>query len=862
MRLFKLLLYLYPSAFRTEYGEEMCRVFTDRQRDASGALSSFALGLEISKDTLLNALAVHWDLFRQDIGYTVRSLSRSAGFATAVVAVTALGIGAVTAVFSVTDQVLIRPLPFADSERLVKLWEKVPRYSRLEPSPANYRDWSQMSSVFETMAAFQQTSVNLVGQSEPVRLEAAVVTGELFRMLGVQPVMGRFLTAEDDREGAPDTALLSYGLWQSAFGGSEQVVGQSLRLDGMNYTVVGVMPPDFYFPYRDTGLWVALRLESQDFEDRDNNFLQVLAKLAPGVSLEQARAEMDVVSEQLEVAYPKENAKTRANVLSLREEISVQSRLLLAALAGASICLLLITCTNLANLLLARAIERRKELNVRTALGAGRERLVRQLLTESSILAVFGGALGVMVATAAVPLLARLVPTYLPMGEVTAIDGRVLIFAALLTCITAVGFGVLPAIRSCSGFDVSGLREDTRGGGEGQKQRLRSALVVVEVTASVVLLISSGLLIRALWQIQDVDPGFRTEGVVALHTPLPTPKYAPTSRRTAFYSNVLSEVRAMPGVSQASFISFLPMVMTGGIWPVGIDGLPEGREGGETASLRFITSGFFETMGIPLRLGRDVSSSDIEESPFVAVVSESFVRKYWPDRDPLGQKFNFAFRDRIVIGVVGDIRVRGLERSSEPQVYLPHQQVPDGGLIFYSPKELVIRSSGETEPLMAAVRKVIRRADPELPVSDVRTFADVVGAQTAPRVTQIRVLGAFAGLSLLLAGIGIYGLLSFAVSQRRSEIGLRIALGARSGDILTMVLREGALLAALGAGLGATLGYAAGRAMEALLAGVQPGDTVTYLTAVGVALLMTVSGSILPALRAVRVDPTRTLRTE
>jgi putative ABC transport system permease protein len=844
----------------------MRRVFAERRKRASGPLGILALWLEAAFDVVPNALRIHYDLLRQDVSYMLRAHARAPGLALTAVLVTALGIGANTAVFSVTDQVLLRPLPFPDSGRLVKLWQREERYSRMELSPPNYRDWKEMSSSFEAMAAFFGMSFNLVGHGEPVAVEAGVVDPELFPVLGIQPILGRVLVPEEGREGAPGAAVLSYGLWQARFGGSMDALGASVRLDDRVHTIVGVMPRDFHYPDRSTELWIPTQFRSEDFEDRNNNYLEVVAKLRPGVSIDAARAEMDRIAEELERAYPKENENTRASVLFLRDEISVQARLLLAALFGASVCVLLIACTNLAHLLIARGMERRKELSVRTALGAGRERLLRQLLTESMLLAGLGGLLGLGLASLLLPFLARLAPASLPLSQETTIDPRVLGFTALITVLTGVGFGALPALRSAGGFRMEGLREGSRGGIGGHRQKLRSALVVTEVAASVILLVTASLLIRALWRVQEIDPGFRRMEVIALRTPLPIPKYENTSRRAELYTRVLFEARALPGVESAAYTSFLPMVMRGGIWPVSIPGLPvEVKRTDEVASLRFVSPEFFATLGIPLRLGRDVSDSDTTDSPAVAVVSESFVRRYWPGQDPLGRRFDFGFAERTIVGVVADIRVRGLERESEPQVYLPYRQVPDGRLVYYAPRELVVRladPANDHASILAALRRIVREADPDLPLSEARTLEEVVGEETAPRITQIRILGAFAGLSLLLAGIGIYGLLSFAVSQRRTEIGLRIAFGARSSDILRMVLREGALLALIGAILGVALGYVAGGAMEALLAGLAPEDATTYAFAAAGALLMALLGSLFPALRAIRVDPNQTLRAE
>ncbi|MGH9722120.1 MAG: ABC transporter permease [Bryobacteraceae bacterium] len=862
MRLYRALLQLYPAAFRAEYASEMCSVFEQRRRDASGALAVVAWWFEVFFDVLCNAFAVQWDYLRQDLRYTARTLSRAPGFAITAVLVAGLGVGATTAVLTIADHVLIRPLPFADPDRLVKLWQTTPGYTRMELSPANYRDWKSMSQSFDAMASYRGLSTNLVGHGEPLRLEGTVVTAELFPMIGAQPALGRLFTAEDDREGAPGTLLLSHALWQGVFGGDPGVLGKRVRLDDGLYEVIGVMPRGFHFRSRKEELWTPMRFTAADFRDRGDNWLDVVAKLKRGVGIDQAREEMRVIAARLEQAYPKENARTGANVISLRDQLlSNQTRMLLGALLGAALCVLLIACANLANLLLARGLVRQKELAVRASLGAGRDRLVRQLVTESLVLALLGGALGIATANAAVPVLNRVVPTSLPIAE-PSMDLRVLLFAVLLTVLTGLGFGVLPAIRACGRAGADGLREGSRGGVGGRRERLRAGLVMVEVAVSVVLLVSAGLLVRALWRLQAIDPGFRTEGVLTLRTSLPMPKYEKAAPREQFYAQVLEDVRELPGVSNAGYISFLPMTMRGGIWPVNIGGQTQNRAEGHTASLRMVTPGFFATMGIPLRAGRDVSESDTRESLSVAVVSESFVRRYWPRENPLGRRFGFGLSERTIVGVAGDIRVRGLVANSEPQVYLPYKQIPDGGLIWYAPKDLAIRTSMDAGALLPAVRRIIRSADPEQPISDVQTMAEIVEADTGPRRVQVRVLGVFAAVAFLLAGIGLHGLLSFTVAQRSQEIGVRMALGAQPGDILRMVLRESFVLAAAGVVLGGALGFAAGRWMEALLAGVKPGDAATFGSAAGLCLLMTALGSLLPAVRSVRVDPVSAIRAE
>ncbi|HEY6548552.1 MAG TPA: ABC transporter permease, partial [Vicinamibacteria bacterium] len=802
------------------------------------------------------------------------------GFAATVVVVAALGVGATTAAFSITDHVLIRPLPFPEAHRLVQLWQNQTGrgYTRVELSPANYRDWKRLSSSFEAMGALRHLSANLVGEGEPERLDGASVTSDVFPLLGAKAFRGRVFAPEDDREGAPCTVVLSFGLWQDHFGGNSGALGRKVVLDDEPCEVVGVMAAGFHFPRREARLWTALRFAEADFENRGDLYLLSVARLRPGVSLEQARAEMQLVAAQLEKEYPKDNAQTSATVVSLRDQVNRQSRTLLLALLGAALGVLLIACTNLASLFLARALQRRKEISVRAALGAGRERLVRQLLTESFVLATLGGALGVLLATLALPLVVRLVPNALPIADAPSLDLRVLAFAAVMTLVTAVGFGLAPALRTLRDADGDGLREGARAGTGAHTDRLRSGLVVAEVTICVVLLISSGLLIRALGRLQGVDPGFDPSGVLTVRTSLPFPKYASTQRRGQFYATVLDDVRALPGVTGAAYTSFLPMVMRGGIWVIQAEGQPvaPGDEG--TASVRYVTPGYFATLGIRLLKGRDVAEADTAGSLQAAVVSQSFAERYWAGQDPLGRRFHFGllggaegrslgsglgtFQDRTVVGVAADVKVRGIERESEPQVYLPYLQQPDDAMSWYAPKDLALKLTGDPTAFLPALRKVNARADPALPLSDVRTLSSIVEAETAPRRVQVRVLGAFAAVALLLAGIGIHGLLAFTVSSRAQEIGVRMALGAQKRDILHLVLRHGLRLGLAGVGLGLGLAFGAGRGLEALLAGVSPRDGLTFFVAAFLAVATALLGSLLPTLRAVRVDPLAVMRAE
>ena len=862
--MYSLLLHLYPASFRNEYGEEMRAAFA-RRRQAAGPLGAIGLWLETIGDAIANAALVHADLLRQDLSYSARMLRRAPGFAVTAMAIVALGIGATTAAFSVTDFVLLRPLPFFEPERLVMLWEKTPGYSNMELSAANYRDWKQGSTVFESIGLYHSAAGNLVGTSEPLRVEGAAVSADLFPTLRVQPLIGRSFAAADDRAGAAATMLLSYRLWQTQFGGDPAVVGRQVLLDAESYTVLGVMPREFRFPSSDAQYWTPLRFDEQAYADRNDNWHYGVGRLRASVTIEVAQAEMDVLAARSRQQYPAENKDTGAILVRLSDGVTSQAKLLLYALSGAAACVLLIACANLANLLLARALERRRELAVRTAMGAGRERMIRQLTTESLLLAVCGGAIGVAIAYAAVPLLNRLVPATLPLASAPTVDLRVLLFAIALTVVTGLAFGLAPLLRVGGEADLHGLREGARSGG-GQKEGVRSALVVVEIVASVVLLVSAGLLMRALWTIQMTNPGFRPDGVLTVQTPLPTPQFNRVAVREAFYTRVIAGARALPGVTNAAFVTSLPMgKMKGGIWPVSVDGRLVNRSENQNAFLRYVTPGYLATLSIPLRSGRDIDDGDTHERQYIAVVSESFVRRYLPEEtaaSAIGHHFTFALSDRVIAGVAGDVRMRGLEKRAEPQVYLPFRQVDDGNIIGYIPRALLVRSSTPAETLAAPIRALIHQIEPTLPVADMSTLTEVVERDTASREAQVRVLAAFAAIAFVLAGIGIHGLLSFSVSQRAQEIGVRMALGAQSGDILRMLVRRSVMLALAGVIPGVVLAYLAGRSMEALLAGVTPADAPTMLAAVGLSVLMTIVGSLLPTLRALRVDPITALRAE
>ena len=705
-------------------------------------------------------------------------------------------------------------------------------YSRMELSPPNFLDFKREGRSFVAMGAYTPWSSNVLGAEEPVRLDGANVTSDVFRALGVRPALGRPLTSIDDALDAPMTVVISHGLWMRLFGGRPEVLGQSILLDDEPHTIVGVMPASFNFPTRQSSFWAPFRFSGPPAEDRTNFYLNVVARLRDDVSIAQARAEMQGVAAQLAQAYPETNARNGATVIEMRDEVTRQARLTLWALAAASLCMLLIACTNLASLLLSRTLDRHRELSVRAALGAGRDRLVRQMLTENVLLTAIGGAIGGAVAAAAVPFVTRLVPISLPIADVPALDGRLFLICLLVTIGTGVLFGVLPSMKLASSASLDGLKDSARTGASQSTERLRSMLVVAEITASMVLIVCAGLLLQALWRVQAVDPGFQAQGVLTLRTSLPMPKYSATQTSQRFYTQVLDEVRSLPGVRQAGYISFLPMVMRGGIWAITVDGQRADAENPHVASLRLVTPGFFDALQVPVLQGRDVRDGDGPGTPRVAVVSESLVRRHWPGLDPLGRRVSFALGDLEVVGVVRDIKVRGLERESEPQIYLAASRVPDESLIFYSPKDLVIRAEGSLQALVPALRAAVARADPLVPLSDIRPLADIVEADSAARVVQVRVLGAFAAVAFLLAAVGLHGLLAFSVAARTREIGVRFALGATPAGVMRLVVGRGLLLASCGIGAGLVAAAWASSTLQTLLFGVDPRNPGVYGAAI------------------------------
>jgi predicted permease len=825
----------------------------DARRHALVALG----GVTQTVEAYRRGRSVRWmEDVRDDLRYAFRALRRSPGFAATAIGVVALGIAATTAAFTVLDYMLLRPLPFPEPDRLVRIYQSdVARgMRRIEASPPNFTDWRTGTRSFTAMASFLYGNpANLVEGGEPRQIDTAAFDPDVLQVLGVQPLVGRGFRPGDFL----DVALLSYDFSVSMFASPTAALNQKITLDNHARTIIGVMPSGFSFPSREPVLWLPMPPFDVLGQSRTNLLLNVVARLRPRVSVAQAQAEMNVMADRLQRAYPNDNAGVSIAVADMRDVVSPQARMLVWTVFGAAVCLLLIVCTNLTSLLLARAVARRREIAVRSAIGAGTWRLVQQMLTESAAFAAIGGVLGAAIAIEAVPLLARIVPNVLPVSGGPAVDVRALGFSAAITLITCLVVGIVPALRSSRNADAQALR--TRAGLAAG--RLRSALVLAEVAATITLLVGGGLLVKAMWRVQSVDLGFHAEGVLTLRTNLPFLKYPTYAARRNFYERVLAGTRALPGVVSTGYTTGLPLVLGAGIMPVSVPGVLDDPARLPRASTRFVTADYFATMRIPLRRGRFVDARDNATTTPVAVVSEGLARRLWPNQDPIGRPFVILNHTRTVVGVAGDIVVRGLERMSEPQLYFsPEQLAPFS--IFYAPRDLVVRASGDAMALAPALRKIVHDADPEQPVTDVRLFDDILAQQTAARRDQLLVLGLFAATAFLLAAIGIHGLLSYIVQARTQEVGVRVALGARPSKIAGMFMTQGLQLGLGGIAVGLPVAYGAARAISTLLFGLTAADPGVYAAAIALAAVMTIVSSVVPAVRAASVDPLTALRAD
>ncbi len=806
-----------------------------------------------------------WEILWQDLRFGARMLLKKPGFTLAAVITLALGIGANTAIFSIVNSVLLRPLPYEDPDQIVIVWmdNRKLKIDQDIHSYANYADYRAQNQVFSEMTAISQRSFNLTGEGEPERVMGAAATSSFFSVMRVTPVVGRAFTADEDQSGRGQVAILSYGLWQRRFGSDPQIVGKPISLNGVSRTVIGVMPAGFSFPGKETHVWIPLAPDPQLISNRSSFWLTVVGRLKPGVTVEQARTEMSTIAKRLESQYPDINASYGVNLVPLHEQVVGTIRPALLLLLGAVGLVLLIACANVANLLLVRAAAREREIAIRAAHGASRIRIIRQLFTESMLLAILGGGLGVFVALWGLGVLKSFSPSDIPRLEQIAIDKRVLVFTLAVSCLTALVFGLVPALQASKPNMNEILKEGGRSGSAGVRAaRARHLLVISEIAMALVLLIGAGLLIKSFSRLQEFNWGFNQDHLLTARLQLPRSKYADEKQVRNFYEQLLQRLNNMPGVQSAGAVSSIFLSKTPNSTNFSIEGQPN-KTGAESIEVPYdsISPNYFEVMGTPIVKGRPFNDRDVEGSPLVAIINETFAREFLRGEDPLGKRFKYDSLDGpapwfTIVGVVADTRRTGFDSEVRAETYIPHAQDPSAGMT------LVLRTKTDPAGLTAALRNEVLSVDKDQPVYDVRTMDQLLVEKIAQRRFSALLLGLFALLALLLAAVGIYGVMAYSVAQRTHEIGIRMALGAQKRDLLRMIVRQGMILTAVGISLGLVVAFALTRVMSGLLYEVSATDIQTFiiipLILAGVALL----ANYIPARQAAKVDPMVALRYE
>lgn len=800
---------------------------------------------------------------RHLLRYAFRQFCHNPNFFIIAIAALALGIGANTAIFSAVEALLLRPLPYGHPGRLVMVWEDASTigFAHNTPAPANYVDWRAQNHVFTDMAALRYETASLTGDQAPEQSLGGTVTANFFDVLQVQPFLGRPWTHEEDAARSK-SVVISYNLWQRRFSGDRKIIGRSILMNGQSTTVLGVMPRDFFFPVRDMDYWTPGYFTPEVLAERDNHYLTVVARMRPGVTVAQAERDMDIVAGRLAQQYPQSNSKLGAVVIPLQQEYAGDTRVGLWVLQIASIFVLLIACSNLANLLLARASGRRREIAVRVALGASPKQIVAQLLTESLILSLIGGALGLWVGDVFWRILGRLVPQQVA-GASFSLNLPVLFFTVGVSLAAGIFFGLIPAVKSTRVSPHDALKEGERGGESRGAMRLRDALVVGQFALALALLVGAGLMMQTLWNLHQVDLGFRSDHLLVSLLPLPQPKYDTDAKIRNFYRNVLAELRTKPGIVSAGFASDAPFTSEGDTEGYTIEGAPPPQPGfWNDALYREVTPGYLRSVGARLIAGRFLEDADVESSEPVVVVNEFLARRHWPGQTAVGKHLHmggYLAKEpwRTVVGVITDVHERGLLLGMKPAVYLSTEQVKRPGADY-----LVVRT--RQDPLGAAneVRSAVWAVDSQQPLARVRSMDTIIEDNIADRERPMVLLGLFAGLALVLACIGVYGVLAYAVAQRTREIGVRMALGARPLDVTRMIVVRGLRLGLLGLAAGVGLALVLGRLLQTLLYGVKPVAPAVYAATGGALLVIALLACVIPAQRASRVDPVVALRDE
>ena len=798
-----------------------------------------------------------------DLRHGARLLVRAPGFAAVAIAALAIGIGANTAIFSVVHTLLIERLPYADADRLVVVWEhQIPRNRKGNVvAPANFLRWREMNTVFEDMAAVSPAfRFTLTGQGEPVEVPMQFVTAAFFPIIGVQPMLGRPITAEEDRPGSR-VVVVSERLWRTRLNGAADIIGRGITLQGESHTVVGVMPPEFSFLDKTVDLWVPVGFPASPRTPR-GRWLGTVARLKPDITIEHAQQDMSRVATELTRQFPEFNTGWTAQVVPLREQLTGDVRPALLVMLGAVGFVLLIACANVANLLLARATARHRELAVRAALGAGRGRIIRQLLAESLVLAAAGGAAGLLLAWRGLHLLRAAVAESVPIQrlEGVGIDGPVLGFTVLAALLSGLVFGLVPAFTASGSALNEALKDGGRQGSAARGHRTRSAFVVVEIALALVLLVGAGLLVRSFARLMDVEAGFDTRQTLSMRVSLPQANYRDAQSRVAFFDRLLERVDTIPGVQSSGAISALPLAAIGSATRYEVVDQPAPPLGQEPVTdVRVIASEYFSSMGIRLVRGRTFETGTAADAQDKVIVNEAMARAHWPNDDPIGKRIKVSWgdnREDEIIGVVGDVHMAGLDARPRPAIYWPHARNGDGSMT------LTVRAASATGPVVSAARGILNGLDPSLALADIRTMDEVVSRSVAQRRLTMTMLATFAGAALLLAAVGIYGVIAYSETQRTQEIGIRVALGAQRGDVLRMVVGQAAMLALIGIAVGTAGAVVLTRWMAGLLFGVQPFDPATFLAVAGLLGAVALLASYLPGRRATRVDPVVALRGE